>query len=52
VDRGEDGPDYGAGDGHLGQLEGNGAGVEHDAGTDLDQLQLQAGQRPVGDGLG
>ena len=26
--------------------------MAHDAGADLDQLQLQAGQRPVGHGLG
>src|SRR3546814_7815579 len=41
-----------AGDGDLGQLEGNGAGVADDAGADLDQLELQAGQRPVRHGLG
>jgi hypothetical protein len=52
VDRGKDGAHHRAGDGHLGQLEGDGAGVAHDAGADLDQLQLQAGQRPVGYRLG
>jgi hypothetical protein len=36
------------GDGDFGQLESDGAGVTHDAGPNLDQLQLQAGQRPVG----
>jgi hypothetical protein len=46
------GPDHRAGDGDLGQLEGDGARVTHHAGPDLDQLQLQAGQRPVGHGLG
>src|SRR3546814_17764250 len=39
-------------DGDLGQLEGNGAGVADDPGADLDQLELQAGQRPVRHGLG
>ena len=39
------------GDGHLGELEGNRAGVAHDTRPDLDQLELQAGQRPVGHGL-
>jgi len=52
VDRIEDGPDHGAGDGNLGQLEGDVAGIAHDAGTDLDQLELKAGRRPVGLGLG
>ncbi len=33
-----------AGDGHLGQLESDGAGVTHDTRADLDQLELQAGQ--------
>ncbi len=40
VDRSEDGPDHGAGDRHLGQLEGDGTGVTHDAGPHLDQFQL------------
>jgi len=39
---GENGAHHRPGDRHLGQLEGHGAGA------DLDQLQLQAGQRPVG----
>jgi len=47
VDGGKDGSDHRASDGHLGQLEGDCAGVAHDAGADLDQFQLQAGQRPV-----
>jgi hypothetical protein len=33
-------------------LEGNGAGVTDDAGTNLDQFELQAGQRPLGHFLG
>lgn len=52
MDRGEDGAHHRAGDGHLGQLEGNGAGVTDDAGTDLDQFELQAGQRQLGHFLG
>jgi len=52
VDRGEDGAHHRACDGHLGQLEGDGAGVTHDTRPDLDQLELEAGQRPVGHGLG
>jgi hypothetical protein len=51
VDGGEDGAHHRAGDGHLGQLEGDGAGVTHDTRPDLDQLQLEAGQRPVSHGL-
>ena len=47
-----DGAHHRAGDGHLGQLEGDGAGVTDDAGADLDQLQLQAGEGPIGHGLG
>ena len=41
-----------AGDSHLDQLEGDGAGLTDDAGADLDQLQLQTGQRPVRHGSG
>ena len=52
MDGGEDGAHHRAGDGHLGQLKGDGTGVTDDAGADLDQLQLQAGQRPVGHSLG
>ena len=52
ADRGEDGAHHRACDRNLCQLEGDGAGVADDAGSDLDQLQLQAGQRPVGHGLG
>ena len=44
ADGGEDGAYHRAGDGDLGQLECDGAGVTHNAGADLDQLQLQAGQ--------
>jgi hypothetical protein len=29
MDRGQDGANHRAGDGHLGQLEGDGAGVAH-----------------------
>jgi len=47
ADGGEDGAYHRAGDSDLGQLEGDGAGMTHDAGPDLDQFQLQAGQRPV-----
>lgn len=39
-------------DGNLGQLEGYRTRVTHDTGPALDQLQLQAIQRPVGHGLG
>jgi len=52
ADRGEDGAYHRAGDGHLGQLEGDGAGVTDYAGADLDQLQLQAGEGPIGHGFG
>ena len=52
MDRGEDGAHHRAGDRDLGELEGDGAGVTHDAGADLDQFELQAGQRPLGHFLG
>jgi hypothetical protein len=39
-------------DPHLGKLENDGAGITHNTGSNLDQLQLQAGQRPISDGLG
>ena len=52
MDGGDDGPLHRAGYGHLGQLEGDGAGVPDDAGADLDQLQSQAGPRPVNNCLG
>ncbi len=52
MDRGKDRAHHRACDGHLGQLEGDGAGMAHDAGADLDQFQLKAGQRPIGHGLG
>jgi hypothetical protein len=48
----EDCANHGAGDSDLGQLEGDGAGVADDAGPDLGQLELKAGQRPVGHRLG
>ena len=38
--------------GHLSHLEGDIATVANDLGTNLDQLLLQAGQRPVTDRLG
>jgi hypothetical protein len=52
MDGGEDGAHHRAGDGHLGQLEGDGAGVTYHTRPDLDPLQLEAGQRPVRHGLG
>jgi hypothetical protein len=52
ADGGEDGAHHRAGKRNFGQVEGDGAGVAHDAGADLDQLELKAGQRPVGHGLG
>jgi len=39
-------------DGHLGQLEGNGAGMSDDPCADFDEPGLQAGQRPIGYLLG
>ena len=39
-------------DSHLGELEGDGAGVADDPCTNFDQPGLQAGQRPVGYLLG
>ena len=50
-DVGEDCAHHRVGNDHLGQLGGDGAGVTYHAGPDLDQLELQAGQRPVGHGL-
>ena len=52
LDRGEDVTHHRAGDGNLSQLKGDGTSVAHDPSADLDQLQLQAGQRPVGHRLG
>ena len=52
ADGGEDGAHHRAGDSHLGHLEGDGTGVADNAGTDLDQLELQARQTPIGHGLG
>ena len=52
MDGGKDGPHHRTGDRDFGQLEGDGAGVAHDASADLDQLELKAGQRPVGHGFG
>jgi hypothetical protein len=48
ADRGEDGADHRAGDGRLGQLEGDRAGLADDTRPDLGQLQLQAGEGPTG----
>ena len=45
-------PHHRAGDGHLSQLEGDGAGVTDDAGADLVQLQSRAGPRLIGNCLG
>ena len=39
ADRGKDRPDHGVCDCQLGQRIGDGAGVAHDTGTNLDQLQ-------------
>lgn len=52
MDGGKDGAHHRPGDGNFSQLEGDSTGVTHDTSPDLDQLQLQAGQRPVGHGLG
>ena len=52
MDGGKDDPDHRAGDRDLGQLEGDGAGVAHDEGPDVGQLELQARPRLVGHGLG
>ena len=48
ADRGKDAAHHDAGDGHLGQLEDDGADVADEAGSNLNQLELKAGQRPVG----
>lgn len=42
-----DGPDHWASHRNLCQLEGDGEGVAHDAGTDLNQHELEARERPV-----
>jgi hypothetical protein len=52
VDCGKDGPHHRTGDRDFGQLEGDGAGVAHDASADHDQLELEAGQRPISHGGG
>ena len=44
ADRGKDGAHHWAGDSHLGQLEGDGAGVTQHTGADFGQLQLEADQ--------
>ena len=44
-------PIYRAGDRDFGKLEGDGAGVTHDASPHLDQLELEGCQRPVSHGL-
>lgn len=41
VDRGEDSAHLWAGDGDLGQLEGDGAGMADHAGSNLNQFELQ-----------
>ncbi len=43
---GQDAVEEFAGDRDLGKLEGDRAGMAHDAGADLDQSRLQARQRP------
>jgi len=47
VNGGEDGTHHRAHDRDLSQLEGDGTGMAHHACPDLDQLELQAGERPV-----
>jgi hypothetical protein len=51
MDRSKDGPDLCAGNHNLFHLKGDGAGVTHEAGPNLDQFELQAGQRSVGHDL-
>jgi hypothetical protein len=41
ADGGEDGAHHRAGDRNFGQLEGDGAGVAHDAGAALDQFKCR-----------
>ena len=45
---GRNSPDHWAGHRDPGELEGDGARMTYYAGTNPDQLELQAGQRPVG----
>ena len=52
MDGGKDGPLHRAGDSHFRQLEFDGTGMTHDARPDHDQLELEAGQRPIGHGGG
>jgi hypothetical protein len=52
VNGSKDDPDHCAGHRDLGQLEADGTGMAHDAGADLDQLQLEGCQRPFGRLLG
>jgi hypothetical protein len=40
VDRRQDAAEKVTADGNVSALEGNGAGVTHDTGTNLDQFQL------------
>ena len=49
---GKDGAHHCSGDSDLSQLEGDGAGMAHHAGTCLNELELQAGKRPIGQSLG
>ncbi len=51
MDGSKNGAHHRASDGHFRQLECDGTGMTHDPGTDLDQLELEAGQRPIGHGL-
>ena len=52
MDGGEDAVEEITRDCDLGELEGDPAGVAHDAGADLDQPRLQARQGPGGDLVG
>ena len=52
LDRSKDGTHHRAGNGDVGELEGIGPCMAHDASPDLNQLGLKAGQRPVGHSLG
>jgi hypothetical protein len=45
MDGGKDGPLHRTGDRDFGQLEGDGAGVAHDASADLDQFAYCLGRK-------
>ena len=47
MDGGEDGAQHRSGDGNLGQLEGDRAGVTHDTGAHLDQLVASSSAQDV-----